>query len=245
MSVHPQWVFFYAKFMERYSIIHEKNSREIVLLRGSGCVYTKCTFCDYYSDSCKNEEENFRLNSKVLENVTGIFQNLEVINSGSVFELDKNTVELIKKVCKQKNIHTIHFESHYLYNNRIADLRKEFSDFTLKMKLGLETFDYDFRENVLKKGIKEKSPEKISENFDEANFLFGIKGQTIESIKNDIELGLKYFERICINIMCENSTSVKPDKELIKAFIKEIYPIYKDNDRADILINNTDFGVGD
>ena len=94
-------------------------------------------------------------------------------------------------------------------------MRKEFSDFTLKMKLGLETFDYDFRENVLKKGIKEKNPEKISENFDEAN------------------------------IMCENSTSVKPDKELIKAFIKEIYPIYKDNDRADILINNTDFGVGD
>ena len=131
MSVHPLWVFFYAKFMERYSIIHEKNSREIVLLRGSGCVYTKCTFCDYYSDSCKNEEENFRLNSKVLENVTGIFQNLEVINSGSVFELDKNTVELIKKVCKQKNIQTIHFESHYLYNNRIAELRKEFSDFTL------------------------------------------------------------------------------------------------------------------
>lgn len=50
----------------------------------------------------KNEEENFRLNSKVLENVTGIYQNLEVINSGSVFELDKNTVELIKKVCKQR-----------------------------------------------------------------------------------------------------------------------------------------------
>lgn len=165
MSVHPLWVFFYAKFMERYSIIHEKNSREIVLLRGSGCVYTKCTFCDYYSDSCKNEEENFRLNSKVLENVTGIYQNLEVINSGSVFELDKNTVELIKKVCKQKNIHTIHFESHYLYNNRIADLRKEFSDFTLKMKLGLETFDYDFRENVLKKGNQRKKiPKKSLKN---------------------------------------------------------------------------------
>lgn len=100
-------------------------------------------------------------------------------------------------------------------------------------------------ERMYLKGNQRKNPEKISENFDEANFLFGIKGQTVESIRNDIELGLKYFERICINIMCENSTSVKPDKELIKAFIKEIYPIYKDNDRADILINNTDFGVGD
>lgn len=185
------------------------------------------------------------LNSNVLKNVTGIYQNLEVINSGSVFELDKNTVELIKEICKKKNIHTIHFESHYLYNNRIAKLREDFSDFTLKMKLGLESFDYDFRENVLKKGIKETDPKKICENFDEANFLFGIKAQTIQSIKNDIELGLKYFERICINIMCENSTDIKPDKELIKAFINEIYPIYKNNNRADILINNTDFGVGD
>lgn len=113
------------------------------------------------------------------------------------------------------------------------------------MKLGLETFDYNFRENVLKKGIKEKNPEKLSENFDEANFLFCIKGQTVESMKKDIELGLKYFERICINIMCENSTHINPDRELVNAFMKEIYPIYKDNDRTDILINNTDFGVGD
>ena len=56
------------------------------------------------------------------------------------------------------------------------------------MKLGLETFDYEFRENELKKGFNEKNHEKISEYFDEANFLFGIKGQTVESIRNDIEL---------------------------------------------------------
>lgn len=233
------------KIMERYSIINEKNKREIVLLRGSGCVYKKCAFCDYYSDSCKNQGENFMLNSQVFKNVTGIYGNLEVINSGSVFELDKSTLELIKEVCKKKNINTIHFESHYLYNNKIADLRTEFSDFTLKMKLGLETFDYGFRENVLKKGIDEKAPEKISENFDEANFLFGIKGQTAESMTNDIELGLKYFERICVNIMCKNSTSITPDPEVINDFLKKIYPIYKDNERIDILINNTDFGVGD
>ena len=99
--------------------------------------------------------------------------------------------------------------------------------------------------DMLKADISDATKYALSESFDEANFLFGIKGQTVESVKKDIELGLKYFERICINIMCENSTSVKPDKELISAFIKEIYPIYKDNDRTDILINNTDFGVGD
>lgn len=231
--------------MERYSIIQEKNKREIVLLRGSGCIYKKCTFCDYYTDSCKNPQENYLLNKTVLEQVTGKYGNLEVINSGSVFELDEKTIDLIKSICREKKISTIHFESHYLYQDRIPALRKDFSDFKLKMKLGLETFDYDFRENVLNKGIREKNPAIIAENFDEANFLFGISGQTVDSMKQDIELGLKYFERICLNIMCSNTTEISPDKKLISNFIKQLYPIYKNNERIDILINNTDFGVGD
>lgn len=231
--------------MERYSIIKEKNPREIVLLRGKGCVYKKCTFCDYHKDYCKNDEENYLLNSSVLKKVTGIYGDLEVINSGSVFELDGKTLELIKSICKEKGISTIHFESHYLYRNHIDELRKEFSDFTLKMKLGLESFDYNLRENVLLKGIDEKEPEIISRHFDEANLLFGIEGQTLSSMQNDIELGLKYFERLCVNIMCDNSTDIKPDKSVIREFTEKLYPLYKDDSRIDILINNTDFGVGD
>mgnify|MGYP000791965037 CR=1 FL=1 len=102
-----------------------------------------------------------------------------------------------------------------------------------------------FFQNVLKKGIKESNPAVIAENFDEANFLFGIKGQTAETMQKDIELGLKYFERICVNIMCDNTTEVEPDKAVIKEFMQKVYPVYKDNPRTDILINNTDFGVGD
>lgn len=152
---------------------------------------------------------------------------------------------ILSNRCAKKKINTIHFEAHYLYRNKISQLRKDFADFDLKMKLGLETFDCDFRENVLKKGIKESSPAVIAENFDEANFLFGIKGQTAETMQKDIELGLKYFERICVNIMCDNTTGVEPDKAVIKEFMQKIYPVYKDNLRTDILINNTDFGVGD
>ncbi len=214
-------------------------------MRGRGCVYKKCTFCDYYTDSSKNNRENFILNREVLSEVTGEYGDLEVINSGSVFELDINTLNLIKRVCREKNISVIHFEAHYLYKDKIPDLRREFSDFQLKMKLGLETFDYALREGMLKKGIPVIEPEIISENFDEANFLFGITGQTVQSMENDIRLGLNYFERICLNIMCKNTSSVLPDKDVIKAFMNELYPVYKDNTRIDILINNTDFGVGD
>ena len=231
--------------MERYSKITEKRKREIVLLRSRGCIYKKCSFCDYHFDSCPDDDENFALNSEALSKVTGEFGDLEVINSGSVFELDAQTLELIKKICREKRISTIHFEAHYLYDKKIPALRQEFSEFDLKIKLGLETFDYDFREGVLKKGIPERNAEIISKNFEEANFLFGIKGQTVESMKRDIQLGLEHFERICVNIMCENSTEIKPDKDVISCFLRSIYPIYKDNERIDILINNTDFGVGD
>lgn len=231
--------------MERYNVIKDKQKREIVLLRGRGCVYKKCSFCDYYEDYCLNDEENFLLNKSVLDKVTGEFKDLEVINSGSVFELDQKTLNHIKEISRRNDIKILHFESHYLYRDKIPRLRAEYSDFKLMMKLGLETFDYDFREKVLKKGINEKNPEIISKNFDEANFLFGIKGQTVQSMENDISLGLQFFRRICLNIMCENSTEVKPDKAVISGFMQELYPKYKDNDRVDILINNTDFGVGD
>lgn len=230
--------------MERYGKIRDKRKREIVLLRGSGCVYKKCAFCDYYHDCCKNESENFALNSQVLQNVDGEYGDLEIINSGSVFELDTNTLDLIKQVAKSKGIKTLHFEAHYLYKDKIPTLRKEFCDFDLKLKLGLETFDYELREMVLKKGIPEKDPVIISEHFDEANFLFGIKGQSVDTMKKDIQMGLEYFERICINIMCKNTSKIIPEKDVIGAFVNEIYLLYKNDQRVDILLNNTDFGVG-
>lgn len=230
--------------MERYGIITTKRKREIVLLRGSGCIYKKCAFCDYYTDRCADPDENYCLNRSVLDRVTGQFGELEVINSGSVFELDEKTLALIRILCDKKKIHTLHFESHYLYRNRIPALRNDFSGVELKMKLGLETFDADFRENILKKGIRESSPEKISEHFNEANFLFGIRGQTVVSMERDIQLGLAHFERICLNLMCRNTTKIEPDEEVIAGFLKHLYPKYKDDERIDILIENTDFGVG-
>lgn len=230
--------------MQRYSVIEEKRKREIVLLRGGGCFYKKCAFCDYHFDYGKSEEDNFALNRKILDMVTGIYGELEVINSGSVFELDGNTLNYIKEVCRTKGVKTVHFESHYLLRDKIPALKEQFAEFKVIMKLGLETFDYNLRENVLKKGIPERDPQKIADGFDEANFLFGINGQTRESMQSDIELGLNYFNRICINIMCGNSTAIAPDKGVIEEFTRHIYPVYRDNDRVDILIENTDFGVG-
>lgn len=145
----------------RYSVIEDKNPREIVMLVGDGCKWRKCRFCDYHLDSSKDIEANFQLNKQVLSNVTGKFGELEVINSGSFVDLDKKTIELIKQICLKKGIKEIHFECHYMHKDDVQNFKNSFLNIGIKpiIKLGLETFDYDLREKVLVKGIEEKSPE--------------------------------------------------------------------------------------
>ena len=44
--------------------------------------------------------------------------------------------------------------------------------------------------------------------------------------------------------MVPNTKPILPNPQVIKIFKEEIYPLYKDNEQVDILLNNTDFGVG-
>lgn len=86
----------------RYSVITEKNPREIVMLRGSGCVWKRCRFCDYHLDKSSDEAANFALNREQLLQITGQYHKLEVINSGSFVDLDEQTIALIEEICLKK-----------------------------------------------------------------------------------------------------------------------------------------------
>lgn len=232
--------------LTRYSEITEKNRREIVLLRGSGCKWRRCTFCDYHLDFSLDEDSNFALNHEVLKQVTGKYSKLEVINSGSFVDLDAETVSLILEICIGKKISEIHFECHWMHRDAVPALRRTFEahGIQVKLKIGVETFDSQYREQVLRKGIGETSPARIAACFDEVCLLFGLDDQTEDSMRYDIETGLTYFERVCINIMIENTTKIQPNPSVIDIFMRKLYPIYRDNKRVDILLNNTDFGVG-
>ncbi len=231
----------------RYSIIEQKNKREIVMLRGSGCKWKRCSFCDYHLDASKDSASNFALNKDVLSHVTGIYHKLEVVNSGSFVDLDAATLNYIEEICLNRQISVLYFECHWMHRAETKDFRNRFAQkgITVKLKTGVETFDMDLRENHLNKGIGTNNPAEIANYFDEICLLFGISGQTTESMKNDIAIGLAYFERVCVNIMTTNSTSVKPDPIVIGQFKKDLYPEYVNNPRVDILMNNTDFGIGD
>lgn len=229
--------------MDRYNKITNKNNREIVLLRAFPCIWGKCSFCDYIDDNGRDEDELNRLNKGVLDNITGEFGVLEVINSGSCFEIPKKTMKYIKKIVDEKKIKLLFFESHWCYRNRLDEI-KNFFNIPIIFKIGVETFDYDFRNNFLNKNAKFKNPKEVAEKFQSVCLMVGIKGQTKEMIKKDIEILLESFKYGTINVFVDNTTSIKRDEELVQWFRKE-YSYLDDYPTIEVLYHNTDFGVGD
>ena len=227
--------------MERYAIIHEKFPREFVLLQGTGCRWSKCSFCDYHSDV---SETPYVVNKKVLSQVTGQYGVLDVINSGSGIELDKDTIALINQVVKEKKIHTLWFEMHYMYRNHLERFAQQFAPTKVKFRCGIETFDADLR-NKWNKGVSsEVSAEDVARYFQGVCLLCGTVGESRSRILNDIQLAKQYFEYISVNLFNANSTSIIPDADIQQWFVDEVYPIICDDPLIEVLINNTDLGVG-
>lgn len=203
--------------LKRYGQVTKRLPREVVLLRGSGCTWGNCIFCDYHMDKDSDKSKNYKLNHKVLEKVTGKYGVLQIMNSGSASELDNGTLRELKSLCMDKNIKEMIMESHVKYEDLIDDFREHFKPTNLKFIVGAESFDINYRENILNKGIGNRKACDF-QNFDWVNILFGISGQSIENLGKDVELGLKYFERVTVNIFCENTTHVKRDNNLIEEF---------------------------
>ena len=227
--------------MNRYSRIENNFPREFLLLQGLGCKWRKCTFCNYYEDASTSAYET---NRPILEQVTGEFGVLDIINSGSAMELDSQTIALIKEVVKRKHIHTLWFEAHYMYRNRLDAFAAQFPGITVKFRCGVETFDGALRQQWNKGMTASVTPEQIAEKFHGVCLLCCTEGETRERILADIATADRLFEYFSVNVFCNNSTPVKRDEELAKWFANEVYPKIKDNPKIEVLIDNTDLGVG-
>jgi hypothetical protein len=215
--------------------------REFVLLQGAGCKWKKCTFCDYHEDVSENP---FAINEPVLRQVTGKYGVLDVINSGSALELDSETIALIKEVVREKQIHTLWFEAHYMYRKKLKAFAEQFEGVSVKFRCGVETFDVELRD-LWKKGIPSSvTPEDVAKYFQGVCLLCCTQGESKEHIMNDIEIAKKHFEYFSVNVFCNNSTPVKQDPELAQWFAHEVYPRIKDVEGIEVLMENTDLGVG-
>lgn len=247
--------------MERYSVIHDKFSREFVLLQGIGCRWGRCAFCDYHTDVSDN---SFEINRKVLEQVTGQYGVLDIINSGSCFELDDQTIALIQRIVVEKKIHTLWFEAHWMYRHRLEEFRLKITDNrlqvtdltpslfedaarcvpTIKFRCGIETFDPDLRTKWNKGVPANVTAEDVAKYFQGVCLLCCTEGEMRERIVRDIQLAEQYFEYFSVNVFCNNTTSIKRDTALVEWFIHDLYPTIKENPHLEILLDNTDLGVG-
>lgn len=227
--------------MNRYALISEKFPREFVLLQGTGCRWGKCSFCDYHRDVSDNP---FEINQRVLSQVTGQYGVLDVINSGSGIELDNETIALIAQVAKDKNIHTLWFEMHYMYRHQLKTFAERFAPSIVKFRCGIETFDTDLR-NKWNKGVsRDVTAEDVAQYFQGVCLLCGTVGESRDRIVRDIKLAKQHFEYISVNLFNENDTNVRPDEKLQQWFVSELYPQIKSDAQIEVLINNTDLGVG-
>ncbi len=227
--------------MERYAEITTKMPREFVLLQGTGCRWGKCLFCDYHEDISDNPVE---INRKALQHVTGRYGVLDIINSGSAIELDDSTISLIQEIVQEKKIHTIWFEMHWMYRNRLEEFARQFAPATVKFRCGIETFDPELR-NRWNKGIPSNvTPTDVARHFQGVCLLCCTEGETRERIINDIATAKEHFEYFSINLFCNNGTEIRRDEELARWFEHEIYPSTNDDERIEVLLNNTDLGVG-
>ena len=225
----------------RYSEIQTKLKREFLLLQGLGCKWKKCLFCDYYSDV---SADPYAVNQVPLGLVTGKHGVLDIINSGSAMELDPRTIAQIQKIVFDKKIHTLWFEANYLYRNKLTEFAKLFAPATVKFRCGIETFDGPFRQKLQKGIAPEVTPRQVAAYFRGVCLLCCLQGQTKEMILNDIRIAGEYFEYFSVNLFCNNTTPVKRDEQLVTWFYREVYPKIKDDDKIEILGQNTDLGVG-
>ncbi|MFI3210680.1 MAG: radical SAM protein [Peptostreptococcaceae bacterium] len=230
--------------MDRYNKVTNRNHREIVLLKSFPCVWGKCTFCDYIADNSTIENEINEVNFEVLKNITGEFGVLEVINSGSCFEIPKKSLDKIKDIIIDKNIKKLFLEAHFSYKNRLKEM-KDFFGIEIVFKCGVESFDNNFRNEVLKKNANFKDFNEFKAHFDSPCIMVGIKGQTKDIIDKDMEIVLNHFNHATINVFVDNTSDVKRDEELVTWFIEKYKPIFDKNERFEVLYNNTDFGVGE
>ena len=184
-----------------------------------------------------------QINTEALNHVTGQYGVLEVIDSASIFELPQQTLQQIKQIIQDKHIHTLFVESHWIYHQRIQDIR-DFFGIKMIIKIGVETFDDDFRNRVLNKNATFQTIEELKQYFDSPCLMVGIQGQTKEMIQKDMDILTHHFDYGTISIYRNNSTPVKRDNQLVQWFMQN-YAYLQDDPRYDFLYEPTDFGVGD
>jgi hypothetical protein len=232
-----------AMELTRYGRYTLKRPREVVLLRGLPCVWSRCSFCDYIADNTTDRDEIRRVADAELAKVTGEFGRLMVINSGSIQELPPEAHEQIRGILREKNIREFYCESYWSYRKTWDQTRAFFGAGT-HIFLGIETFDDGLRNGVLNKAMHWSSPADVAALTDSICLLVGFRGQTRDIIRRDIDTLRRLFRYGIVNLFTPNTKSAGLLDEDLKAWFLDEFAWLHADPNIDVLTENTAFGVG-
>jgi hypothetical protein len=227
----------------RYAKHTGHNPREVVLLKGRPCIWSRCAFCDYTDDNTADDQWIERVAEECLARVTGEFGRLQVVNSGSIQELPRSVWERLRNLIAEKRISQFFTESYWAYRKEYASTRAFFQVDT-HLFLGVETFDDGLRNGVLNKSMHWSGPDEVAALTDSICLMIGFKGQTPATIRRDIEILRTKFKYGIINLFTENRLNQGLMDTEIKDWFRDEFSGLADEPNIDILWNNTDLGVG-
>ena len=131
-----------------------------------------------------------------------------------------------------------------MYRHRLEEFAKQFAPATVKFRCGVESFDAALRSSWAKGIPADVTAADVAKHFKGVCLLCCTEGDSKERITNDIATAKKYFEYFSVNLFCNNTTTVKRDEALASWFVKELYPVLKDDSQVEVLVENIDLGVG-
>lgn len=227
----------------RYSVYRGHHPREVVLLRGLPCIWSRCSFCDYIDDNTSDESLIRRTADEELARVTGEFGRLQVINSGSIQELPLDVRTQIRDLLIARGITDFWTESYWAYRKDYEETRRFFGVET-HLFLGVETFDDSLRNDVLKKSMHWSSADEVAAATDSICLMIGFRGQTQEIIRRDIDILLTKFKYGIVNLFTENRLSAGLMDDGLKDWFRAEFSWLEKEPNVNVLWHNTDFGVG-
>lgn len=227
----------------RYAKYRGTLPREVVLLKGLPCVWSRCSFCDYIDDNTSDVALIERVAEEELSKVTGEFGRLQVINSGSIQELPSSVRERIRDLMATRGITEFWTESYWAYRKDFEATRAFFGVDT-HLFLGVETFDDRLRNGVLNKSMHWSGPDEVAAATDSICLMIGFRGQTRDIIRRDVELLRSKFRYGIVNLFTENRLSAGLMDLELKTWFREEYAWLAHEPNVNVLWHNTDFGVG-
>ncbi len=227
----------------RYSKFTGTLPREVVLLKGLPCVWSRCTFCDYIDDNTTDQAAIRDVAQQELAKVTGEFGRLQVINSGSIQELPLFVREQVRDLIRARGIAEFWTESYWSYRKDFDETRR-FFEVDTHLFLGVETFDDEIRNKTLNKSMHWADADEVRRCTDSICLMVGLRGQTQDIIRRDIDLLVSKFKYGIVNLFTTNRLSDGLMDEEIKQWFRGEFAWLETLPNVNVLWQNTDFGVG-